>query len=149
MIFKLSYDYRIETDLFTLRFEQGTAPHATIKRTPESATIYMPLGFQFEGAASMEWANKVLAEAMRNNAQVILSKRVRDIAAAHNIQLNRLSIKNVSTRWGSCSSLRNVNLSLWLLLLPLLPLRKTELKLRWKKTGLTSDDTPHGLGCTG
>lgn len=118
MIFKLSYDYRIATDLFNLRFEMGTAPHATIKRTPDSATIYMPLGFQFEGAASMEWANKVLAEAMRNSAQVILSKRVRDIAAAHNIQLNRLSIKNVSTRWGSCSSLRNVNLSLWLLLLP-------------------------------
>ena len=93
MIFKLSYDYRIETDLFTLRFEQGTAPHATIKRTPDSATIYMPLGFQFEGAASMEWANKVLAEAMRNNAQVILSKRVRDIAAAHNIpQIARIPI---------------------------------------------------------
>ena len=43
---------------------------------------------------------------------------LRDIATKHNLQFNRLTIKDVSTRWGSCSSLRNVNLSLWLLLLP-------------------------------
>jgi predicted metal-dependent hydrolase len=78
----------------------------------------MPKGFRFEGAASLEWANKVLATALRNNAQVILTQRLRNIATTHNIQFNRLTIKDVSTRWGSCSSLRNVNLSLWLLLLP-------------------------------
>ena len=118
MYFRLSYDYHISTDIFKLRFEPGSEPHATIKRTPESATIYMPRGFKFEGQASMEWANKVMAIAMRNNAQVILTKRLRDIATKHNLQFNRLTIKDVSTRWGSCSSLRNVNLSLWLLLLP-------------------------------
>ena len=118
MYFRLSYDYHISTDIFQLRFEPGSEPHATIKRTPESATIYMPRGFKFEGQASMEWANKVMATAMRNNAQVILTKRLRDIATKHNLQFNRLTIKDVSTRWGSCSSLRNVNLSLWLLLLP-------------------------------
>lgn len=118
MHFRLSYDYQISTDIFQLRFEPGAEPHATIKRTPESATIYMPRGFKFEGTASMEWANKVLAEAIRNNAQVILTKRLRDIASTHNIQFNRLTIKDISTRWGSCSSLRNINLSLWLLLLP-------------------------------
>ena len=118
MQFKLSYDYQISTDLFQLRFERGKEPHATIKRTLESATIYMPRGFEFEGPASITWANKVMSTAMRNNAQVILTKRLRAIADAHNIAFNRLTIKDVSTRWGSCSSLRNVNLSLWLLLLP-------------------------------
>jgi predicted metal-dependent hydrolase len=118
MQFKLSYDFQITTDLFQLRFERGKEPHATIKRTPESATIYMPQGFQFEGAASMAWANKVMSTALRNNAQVILTRRLRTIAEAHHITFNRLTIKDVSTRWGSCSSLRNVNLSLWLLLLP-------------------------------
>lgn len=118
MVFKLNYDFHITTDIFQLRFEPGNAPHATIKRTRDSATIYMPKGFSFEGTASLEWANKVLAEALRNNAQVILTQRLRAIATAHGIAFNRLSIKDVSTRWGSCSSLRNVNLSLWLLLLP-------------------------------
>lgn len=118
MLFKLNYDYQISTDIFQLSFEPGNEPHATIKRTPESATIYMPRGFKFEGTASLEWANKVLAAAMRNNAQVILIKRVNEIAQTHGISFNRLTIKDISTRWGSCSSLRNVNLSLWLLLLP-------------------------------
>ena len=59
-----------------------------------------------------------MSSAMRNNAQVILTQRLRDIAETHGIEFNRLTIKDVSTRWGSCSSLRNVNLSLWLLLLP-------------------------------
>ena len=118
MQFKLSYDYQISTDVFQLRFERGNEPHATIKRTPESATIYMPHGFSFEGPASMTWANKVMSSAMRNNAQVILTQRLRTIAETHGIEFNRLTIKDVSTRWGSCSSLRNVNLSLWLLLLP-------------------------------
>ena len=118
MQFRLHYDFQITTDIFQLRFERGNEPHATIKRTTESATIYMPRGFQFEGPASMVWANKVMVTAMRNNAQVILTKRLRTIADAHQIAFNRLTIKDVSTRWGSCSSLRNVNLSLWLLLLP-------------------------------
>ena len=118
MQFRLHYDFQITTDIFQLRFERGNEPHATIKRTTESATIYMPRGFLFEGPASMVWANKVMATAMRNNAQVILTKRLRTIADAHQIAFNRLTIKDVSTRWGSCSSLRNVNLSLWLLLLP-------------------------------
>ena len=118
MVFKLNYDFHITTDLYHLHFEEGKEPHATIKRTPNSAIIYMPKGFSFEGTASLEWANKVLAEALRNNAQVILTQRLRSIATTHNIQFNRLTIKDVSTRWGSCSSLRNVNLSLWLLLLP-------------------------------
>jgi predicted metal-dependent hydrolase len=118
MVFKLNYDFQISTDLYHLHFEEGREPHATIKRTPESAIVYMPKGFRFEGAASLEWANKVLATALRNNAQVILTQRLRNIATLHNIQFNRLTIKDVSTRWGSCSSLRNVNLSLWLLLLP-------------------------------
>ena len=65
MVFKLNYDFHIATDLYHLHFEEGKEPHATIKRTPNSAIIYMPKGFSFEGTASLEWANKVLAEALR------------------------------------------------------------------------------------
>ena len=40
-------------------------------------------------------------------------------AARFGLRYNRVYIKDVKSRWGSCSSLGNINLSLWLMLAPI------------------------------
>lgn len=47
-----------------------------------------------------------------------IPKRVNELSKSLNITFNRLKVKDLKRRWGSCSSLKNINLSWRLILLP-------------------------------
>jgi hypothetical protein len=51
-------------------------------------------------------------------ARRLLVDRLRELAARHGFQYNRVSVKNQRTLWGSCSSRNNINLNINLLRLP-------------------------------
>jgi predicted metal-dependent hydrolase len=55
-----------------------------------------------------------------NGAQAprLLVDRLRELAARHGFQYNRVSVKNQRTLWGSCSHRNNINLNINLLRLP-------------------------------
>ena len=47
-----------------------------------------------------------------SNAKQLLIDRLNHLAHIHSYQYNRVFIKNQKTRWGSCSSLNNINLNI-------------------------------------
>lgn len=51
-------------------------------------------------------------------ARAYLPGRLNQLAALHGFSYNRLTLRNSRTRWGSCSSKRNINLSIYLMTLP-------------------------------
>lgn len=55
---------------------------------------------------------------LRREGKLYLPNRTRQLAAQKGIVINNVRIKKVKTRWGSCSSKGNINLSLYLMLLP-------------------------------
>ena len=57
-------------------------------------------------------------EALRAQAKAELPPRLAELAARHGFSYNRLTIKNNVSNWGSCSSLKNINLNLRLVSLP-------------------------------
>ncbi|RYF82935.1 MAG: M48 family peptidase, partial [Chitinophagaceae bacterium] len=57
-------------------------------------------------------------EALRREAKEYLPLRLLQLAKTHGLQYNNVTIKNTRTRWGSCSSTNNINLSLHLMRLP-------------------------------
>jgi predicted metal-dependent hydrolase len=118
MTFRLSYDFRIDTDFFHFHFEEGTLSTAHVRQSPGHAVVVLPRGFRFDSAAAQEWTNKVLVGVLREHARALLPKRLKELAQEYGYQYNRCAIKDVYRRWGSCSSLNNINLSLWLLLAP-------------------------------
>jgi len=59
-----------------------------------------------------------LTEAYRLEAKAILPSRVAALSQKHQLPFNQLRIKNMKTRWGSCSSRQNINLNLHLMRLP-------------------------------
>lgn len=118
MEFRLGYDFEIATDLFRLSFEEGKLPTAHLRQSPGQAVVVLPRGFDFSRSAAQAWGNKVLASVLREHARLLLPPRLAKWAAEYGLRYNRLLIKNVRTRWGSCSTLGNINLSLWLLLAP-------------------------------
>lgn len=57
-------------------------------------------------------------EALRAQAKATLPPRLAELAQLHGFRYHRVAIKNSLTRWGSCSSLGNINLNLRLVTLP-------------------------------
>jgi predicted metal-dependent hydrolase len=59
-----------------------------------------------------------IEETYRHEARTFLPERVAFFAQKFNLQYGKVTIKKVSTRWGSCSHTNNINLNLHLMRLP-------------------------------
>jgi predicted metal-dependent hydrolase len=59
-----------------------------------------------------------IEEALRIEAKMVLPAKVHFCAEQFNFSVNRVFIKNLKSRWGSCSSVNNINLNLHLMRLP-------------------------------
>lgn len=57
-------------------------------------------------------------KALRIEAKNFLPGRLACLAQQHNISYNKVTIKNLKSRWGSCSGRNNINLNLHLMRLP-------------------------------
>lgn len=61
---------------------------------------------------------KVIIEICRKEAKMYLPSRVQQLAQVHGLNFEKVFIKNLKSKWGSCSSNGNINLNLHLMLLP-------------------------------
>lgn len=61
---------------------------------------------------------KGIERALRIEAWEYLPDKVKQLAERFNFRYNKLALKNIKSRWGSCSSKNNINLSIHLMRLP-------------------------------
>jgi hypothetical protein len=62
--------------------------------------------------------SKGILTALRKEANDYLPVRLRELAILHGLHFSKLSIKNMRSRWGSCSGVNNINLTIHLMTLP-------------------------------
>ena len=80
--------------------------------------IFIPDRVNHEQPKVQEFIKKTLVDVMRWEAKIYLPKRLKELADKHGFRYENVSIKNASTRWGSCSSVNNINLNLHLMRVP-------------------------------
>lgn len=80
--------------------------------------IFIPENEKIESEGAQEWIRKAITETFRKEAKIILVNRCHELAAQHGFRINQVRIKNMKTRWGSCSVRGNINLNLFLMRLP-------------------------------
>lgn len=80
--------------------------------------IFIPERVNHELPKVQEFIKNTLVDVMRWEAKVYLPKRLKELADKHGFKYENVSIKNASTRWGSCSSANNINLNLHLMRVP-------------------------------
>lgn len=80
--------------------------------------IFIPESIDHKQPRIQDFIRKTLVDVMRWEAKVYLPKRLRELADKHGFDYQNVSIKNNSTRWGSCSSANNINLNLHLMRIP-------------------------------
>jgi len=55
---------------------------------------------------------------LRQKAKSVLPAQLAKLAATHGFNYSKVTVRNSRSRWGSCSSKKSINLSLYLMLLP-------------------------------
>ena len=85
--------------------------------SPE-VSVYYPSYLDNNDPRLQKALKVMIAEVFRKEAKQYLPVRLKELAQKHGFKYNQLRIKNIKSRWGSCSSLGNINLSLHLMNLP-------------------------------
>jgi len=70
---------------------------------------------------SLEFKNivyKGIIKALRIESRETLPKRLKELADLNRMKFSKVTIKNMRTRWGSCTANNNINLNLHLMALP-------------------------------
>ena len=118
MRFKITPDFSISTALLQFHIEEVPGlSEAQLRSAPGAVSLRLPPGLNYGLRERQEWLNRCVVEELRRQCRLVLAPRVQAWAKRGGVSFNRLTFKDVSSRWGSCSSLRNVNFNVWLLLL--------------------------------
>lgn len=84
----------------------------------KTGLITIPSDENFESKEVQDIIRKILAEIFRDEAKFYLPKRLNELANLHGFKYNTIFIKNLRSKWGSCSGKNNINLNLHLMRLP-------------------------------
>jgi predicted metal-dependent hydrolase len=83
-----------------------------------SVIITIPIEVDENSEQAQGFIKKVIAEVCRKEAKDILPSRTHELALQFGFTYEKIFIKNLKSKWGSCSSNGNINLNLSLMLLP-------------------------------
>lgn len=115
----INLDYKIDTEYFKLSLERGDREQFLAHSELGKMQIICPPSANFEDEKLQIWLRKVIEEALRRNAKIILPPRIQMLAERSKLHYESVKINSSRGRWGSCSAQRNINLSFFLVLLPL------------------------------
>ncbi len=114
----IDLDYRIDTEFFKLSLTSGQRERFLSRSELGEMQIICPPDADFTDENLQAWLRKVIEEALRRNAKIILPPRLYMLSMQHNLPYKSVKINSSSGRWGSCSARGNINLSYYLVLLP-------------------------------
>lgn len=81
-------------------------------------SIFVPQQADISDDKIQQIIKSSIRQALRFEAKRILSQKTAVYAKKHNLQFSSVKINKSQTRWGSCSRLKSINFSYYLLLLP-------------------------------
>ena len=114
----IDLNYRIETEYLKLSLVSGKRERFLVHSELGEMRIICPPTADFTDSNLQDWLRKVIEEALRRNAKIILPPRLYMLSEKHRLPYESVQINSSRGRWGSCSSRKKINLSYFLVLLP-------------------------------
>lgn len=114
----IDLNYRIDAEYFKLSLVTGERERFLSRSELGEMQIICPPGADFSDKNLQAWLRKVIEEALKRNAKIILPPRLYQLSLRHNLPYKSVKINSSNGRWGSCSTRRSINLSCYLILLP-------------------------------
>ena len=115
----ITEDSVIETFSFTARLSRThLVDNVKIRLKNGDLTVFIPLNFDLESDDSQHIVKEMIKHAMRHEAKRVLPQKTLAFAKKFKLQVSDVKINKSVSRWGSCSRKKNINFSLFLMLLP-------------------------------
>ncbi|MFT3737222.1 MAG: SprT family zinc-dependent metalloprotease [Breznakibacter sp.] len=109
---------QFKTRTFTLKIEAAPVKDVRLVFRDGFLKIFYPKHIDVKTRSVQEVIRYGIEEALRREAKAFLPVRLRELANLHGFKYASAFIKNLKSRWGSCSSTNNINLNLHLMRLP-------------------------------
>lgn len=101
-----------------LVFKSGSTTAAKSHVRNKLITVTHPTTIGCDHLSVQQEAIKAATRAIKKEADAILPQILHTLAQKYDYRYSSVQIKNMRTRWGSCSSEKSINLSIWLIQLP-------------------------------
>ena len=111
-------DHPLKTLTFTTQVVAANRNQLFFRLANGVLTIEYPAQKEIHSQAIQAAIRKGVVYFLRQAAKKELPPMIIRLAAEHGIKFNGVKIQSSQTRWGSCSRVNSINLSLYLLLLP-------------------------------
>ena len=86
--------------------------------TKDTLQIFYPHEIDIRSEKAQKIIRDYIISALREEAKEYLPQRTEQLAAEHGFSYNVVTVKNITSRWGSCSAKNNINLNIHLVRLP-------------------------------
>ncbi len=108
----------IRTRAHTLHVKAGTVVSPTVRLQGNRILVTYPAQADLRDSEVQAAVRAGLVAAYRKEAKAYLPGRVNILAVQHGFKYRKIFVKDHKSRWGSCSTVNNINLSLHLMKLP-------------------------------
>lgn len=111
-------NFSIEAECFRLKLETSLLKNFTVSMRDETVVIACPAHADFTTDRVQTLVKNAVMRAMRKKAEEYLPPLVQYWSSLFDLPYNKVTISKARSRWGSCSSKRDISLSFYLMLLP-------------------------------
>lgn len=111
-------NFFIEAECFRLKLETSPLKNFTVSMRDETVVIACPAHADFTTDRVQTLVKNAVMRAMRKKAEEYLPPLVQYWSSLFDLPYNKVTISKARSRWGSCSSKRDISLSFYLMLLP-------------------------------
>lgn len=111
-------NFSIEAECFRLKLETSPLKNFTVSMRDETVVIACPAHADFTTDRVQTLVKNAAMRAMRKKAEEYLPPLVQYWSSLFDLPYNKVTISKARSRWGSCSSKRDISLSFYLMLLP-------------------------------
>ena len=111
-------NFSIEAECFRLKLETSPLKNFTVSMRDETVVIACPAHADFTTDRVQTLVKNAVMRAMRKKAEEYLPPLVQYWSSLFDLPYNKVTISKARSRWGSCSSKRDISLSFYMMLLP-------------------------------
>jgi predicted metal-dependent hydrolase len=115
---KFDESSNFSTRHFKLHLKKEQRSGISIRVSNGKINVFYPTVINAHSKAVQEAIREGIERALRVEAKQYLPGKVKQLSEKYGFKFNKLTLKNIKSRWGSCSRQNNINLSIHLMRLP-------------------------------